>query len=54
MKLRIAYFTDTYYPEINGVANTLSRLHGYLERNQIEHIFFAPEYSTVSSTQKTQ
>ena len=45
MKLRIAYFTDTYYPEINGVANTLSRLHGYLERNQIEHIFFAPEYS---------
>lgn len=45
MKLRIAYFTDTYYPEINGVANTLSRPHGYLERNQIEHIFFAAEYS---------
>lgn len=45
MKLRIAYFTDTYYPEINGVANTLSRLHGYLDKNQIEHIFFAPEYS---------
>lgn len=43
--MRIAYFTDTYYPEINGVTNTLSKLHQYLETNEIEHIFFAPEYS---------
>ena len=42
--MRIVYFTDTYYPEINGVANTLSRLHQYLDQNGIEHIFFAPEY----------
>ena len=33
MKLRIAYFTDTYYPEMNGVADILSRLHGYLDKN---------------------
>lgn len=45
MKLKIAYFTDTFYPEINGVANTLAKLHQYLENQQIEHIFFAPEYS---------
>lgn len=43
--MRIVYFTDTYYPEINGVANTLSRLHEYLDRQGIEHIFFAPEYA---------
>lgn len=43
--MRIAYFTDTYYPEINGVANTLSRLHQYLDCQGIEHIFFAPEYA---------
>lgn len=43
--MRIVYFTDTYYPEINGVANTLSRLHQYLDKNGIEHIFFAPEYA---------
>ena len=43
--MRIAYFTDTYYPEVNGVANTLSRLHEYLDRQGIEHIFFAPEYA---------
>lgn len=42
--MKIAYFTDTYYPEINGVANTLSKLHLYLEKKGIEHIFFAPEY----------
>ena len=42
--MRIAYFTDTYYPEINGVTNTLSRLHQYLDKNRIPHIFFAPEY----------
>lgn len=42
--MRIAYFTDTYYPEINGVTNTLSRLHQYLDRNGIEHLFFAPDY----------
>lgn len=40
MKLKIAYFTDTFYPEINGVANTLAKLHQYLENQQIEHIFF--------------
>lgn len=43
--MRIVYFTDTYYPEVNGVANTLSRLHQYLDRNGIEHLFFAPEYA---------
>lgn len=42
--MRIAYFTDTYFPEVNGVANTLAHLHDYLDRQGIEHIFFAPEY----------
>jgi glycosyltransferase involved in cell wall biosynthesis len=28
--MRIAYFTDTYSPEVNGLANTLSRLGDYL------------------------
>lgn len=47
--MRIVYFTDTYYPEINGVANTLSRLHQYLDAQGIEHIFFAPEYEESES-----
>ena len=42
--MKIAYFTDTYLPEINGVANTLSKLSGYLEQKGIRHVFFAPDY----------
>ena len=47
--MRIAYFTDTFYPEINGVTNTLSKLSKYLNNNDIEHIFFAPQYSDEES-----
>jgi len=47
--LRIAYFTDTYLPQINGVTNTLRRLGDYLNDRQIEHMFFAPEYEKESS-----
>jgi glycosyltransferase involved in cell wall biosynthesis len=42
--MRIAYFTDTYSPEINGVTNTLSRLGAYLAENHIRHVIFAPAY----------
>lgn len=42
--MRIAYFTDTYLPQINGVTNTLGRLGDYLKNRQIEHLIFAPQY----------
>jgi glycosyltransferase involved in cell wall biosynthesis len=42
--MRIAYFTDTYSPEINGVTNTLSRLGTYLSEKNIRHAIFAPDY----------
>jgi glycosyltransferase involved in cell wall biosynthesis len=42
--MKIAYFTDTFMPEVNGVTNTLSRLLGYLEKQGIQCAFFAPEY----------
>jgi hypothetical protein len=40
--MKIAYFTDTFAPEINGVANTLTKLSSYLEKKNIHHVFFAP------------
>ncbi|MDR0602315.1 MAG: glycosyltransferase family 1 protein [Treponema sp.] len=43
--MKIAYFTDTFAPELNGVTNTLSRLQSYLERKDIQYAFFVPEYS---------
>jgi len=42
--MKIAYFTDTYIPEINGVTNTLKKLSEYLDGKAIEYAFFAPGY----------
>lgn len=42
--MRIAFFSDTFYPQVNGVSNTLFYLSRYLTENQIEHVFFAPDY----------
>lgn len=43
--MRIAYFTDTFLPQINGVSNTLEKLGDYLSGKNIEHMFFAPDYN---------
>ena len=42
--MRIAYFSDTFLPQINGVSNTLSYLKRYLEQHNIEHQFHVPYY----------
>jgi len=43
--MRIAYFTDTYLPQINGVSNTLKKLGDYLNGRDIKHMFFAPRFN---------
>jgi glycosyltransferase involved in cell wall biosynthesis len=45
--MKLAYFTDTFTPEINGVANTLNRLSLYLENKDIQHSFFTSDYGYV-------
>ncbi|MEH7122263.1 glycosyltransferase family 1 protein [Bacillus sp. JJ1773] len=45
--MKIAFFTDTFYPEINGVARTLKQFTDYLTRENISFKVFAP--STLSS-----
>jgi glycosyltransferase involved in cell wall biosynthesis len=42
--MRIAYFTDTFTPELNGVTNTLSRLQTWLDKKKIQYAFFVPDY----------
>lgn len=42
--MKIAFFTDTFYPQINGVTNTLGYLSAYLTDQGIAHVFFAPDY----------
>ena len=43
--MRIAYFTDTYLPQINGVSNTLKKVGDYLNDRDIKHMFFAPHFN---------
>lgn len=40
--MRIAIFTDTFLPEINGVTKTLSKMKNYLDTTDIEYKFFIP------------
>ncbi|MBN8204245.1 glycosyltransferase family 4 protein [Bacillus sp. NTK034] len=40
--MKIALFTDTFYPDINGVARTLKRFTDYLSEQNIEVKIFAP------------
>lgn len=42
--MKIAIFTDTFYPEINGVVNTLLKLNRYMKQKGIEVHFIAPDY----------
>ncbi|MGG3625821.1 glycosyltransferase family 1 protein [Bacillus gobiensis] len=46
--MKIAIFTDTFVPDVNGVAKTLKRYTEYLEKNGHSYIVFAPE-STVET-----
>ncbi|CAM3625781.1 glycosyltransferase [Cohnella lubricantis] len=41
-QIRLALFTDTYTPEVNGVAKTLERWVAYLQKQGIPVIVFAP------------
>lgn len=40
--VKVAIFTDTFSPQVNGVARTFQRFVEYLERNQINYRLFVP------------
>jgi glycosyltransferase involved in cell wall biosynthesis len=41
--MKIAIFTDTFAPDVNGVARTLKRFTNYMDSYGIEYLVFAPE-----------
>lgn len=47
--LKIAIFSDTYFPQVNGVAQTLKRLTNHLEKKQISYQVYSPENKTSST-----
>ncbi|MFW6022059.1 MAG: glycosyltransferase family 4 protein [Halanaerobiaceae bacterium] len=46
--MKIAIFTDTFSPQINGVTKNLDRLVEYFENNNIDYIVIAPEVDGVN------
>lgn len=42
--MKIAIFTDTFTPELNGVANTLGYLRRYFDQMDVEYLFITPDY----------
>lgn len=52
--MKIAIFSDTYYPQINGVTNTLDKLIQYFENNNIEYKIFAPRYADENKEEHTE
>ena len=41
--MKIAFFTDTFTPQVNGVAQTFQRFSEYLDKNGVDYRFFVPE-----------
>ncbi|MGF2616902.1 glycosyltransferase family 1 protein [Rossellomorea vietnamensis] len=48
--MRIAIFSDTYDPQVNGVARTLKRLTDHMEARGVEFELFVPELGNDSRT----
>ncbi|WP_369902135.1 glycosyltransferase family 4 protein [Bacillus manliponensis] len=42
--MKIAIFTDTFTPAVNGVAKTLNRFTNYLQEQNISYAVFAPQH----------
>ncbi|MCK8816703.1 glycosyltransferase family 1 protein [Natroniella sulfidigena] len=41
--MKVAIFTDTFLPQINGVTKTLSRMIDYFEQAGVDYIIFGPD-----------
>lgn len=40
--MRIAVFTDTYYPQVNGVSVILKKMKDYMDAQGIQYVYFVP------------
>lgn len=46
--MKIALFTDTFLPQVNGVTNTMRKMMDYFQRKNIEYKVFAPKYDDLA------
>lgn len=47
--MKVAIFTDTFFPQINGVTKTLGKLKEYFDQREIDYLIFAPDDSMKSN-----
>ncbi len=40
--MRVAVFSDTYFPQVNGVSVILGKMKDYMQQNGIEYVYFVP------------
>lgn len=52
--MKVALFTDTFLPQVNGVTNTLKKLMEYFENNQVEYKIFAPKYDDETTSDQVE
>ncbi|MFT9055941.1 MAG: glycosyltransferase family 1 protein [Ethanoligenens sp.] len=50
--MKVAYFCDTFAPQINGVSTTLEKLRAYALKNNIETVFLVPDYPETQPSDK--
>lgn len=41
--MKVAIFTDTFFPQVNGVTKTLGKLKDHLHQEGVEYLIFAPD-----------
>lgn len=52
--MKLALFSDTFHPQVNGVARTLKRLTNYLETNEVEYKVIMPSFEVSPKTAQDQ
>ncbi|MBD7962708.1 glycosyltransferase family 4 protein [Fictibacillus norfolkensis] len=52
--MKLALFSDTFHPQINGVARTLKRFTSYLETNGVEYKVIMPSFEEHQETECKQ
>ncbi|MFC0235602.1 glycosyltransferase family 4 protein [Fictibacillus phosphorivorans] len=52
--MKLALFSDTFHPQINGVARTLKRFTSYLETNGVDYKVIMPSFEEVQETEGKQ
>ncbi|WP_353617091.1 hypothetical protein [Bacillus sp. E(2018)] len=49
--MKLALFSDTFHPQVNGVARTLKRFTSYLETNEVDYKVIMPSFEVSLKTE---